>query len=80
MYFGGFIVELFLSYDVHLLWRNRKIEWPQQFGGRIDDKARQLIHATEKRKIFRTHQNELKQRQRRENKLAYFKLYFDEKQ
>lgn len=66
------------SYSIHQVRCNRKIVWPQQFGGRIDDRAREMIHAQEARKIFRTHQNEIKRRQKRENKLAYLKLYFDE--
>merc|ERR1712139_330319 len=66
------------SYYVHVLRRNRKISWPQQFGGRIDDRAREMIHAKDARTIFRTHQNEVKRRMKRENKLAYFKLYFDD--
>jgi len=65
------------SYDV-FCWRNRKISWPQQFGGRIDDNAREMVHAQDASRMFRIHQNEVKRRIKRENKLAYFKLYFDE--
>jgi hypothetical protein len=66
------------SYEIHNLWRNRKITWPQMFCGRIDDKMERSIRAQNARTVFRTDQNELRQRIKRENRLAYFKLYFND--
>ena len=70
------------SYDVHKLRRNRKVSWPQEFGGRIDardrKKSNKLIKSQEARLIFRVELDEYKRRLKRENRLAYFKLYFED--
>jgi len=66
------------SYNVHNLRRDRKISWPQMFGGRTDSKARNLIKPNEARRIYRTDRFARKAELKRENRLAYFKLYFDD--
>jgi len=66
------------SYNVHNLRRDRKISWPQMFGGRTDSKARNLINPNEARRIYRTDRFARKAELKRENRLAYFKLYFDD--
>merc|ERR1712188_5733 len=58
------------SYNVHNLRRDRKISWPQQFGGRTDSKARNLIRPDEARRIFRTDRAARKAELKRENRLA----------